>query len=97
MGADMFLSLEKWKNPELIFKLATIIAVPRNSDDKNDLVKHYYDVLQKMGARAEILNDTVLTVSSTFIRDNIFDVQKIKNLIDDNVYEYITENKLYRM
>ena len=97
MGADMFLSLEKWKNPEIIFELVTIIAVPRNSDDKNDLVKHYNDVLQKMGAKAEILNDTVLTVSSTFIRDNIFDVQKIKKLIDDKVYEYIINNKLYRV
>ncbi len=97
MGADMFLSLEKWKNPELIFELATIIAVPRNSDDKDDLVKHYNDVLQKMGAKAEILTDPVLTVSSTFIRENILNIEKIKDLIDDKVYEYIINNKIYRV
>lgn len=97
MGADMFLSLENWKNPERIFELATIIAVPRNSDDKYDLLKHYTDVLKKMGANAEILNDSVLTVSSTFIRDNILHIERIKDLIDDKVYEYIINNKLYRV
>ena len=50
-----------------------------------------------MGANAEILNDSVLTVSSTFIRDNILHIEKIKDLIDDKVYEYIINNKLYRV
>ena len=29
MGADMFLSIETWRNPEIIFKLAIICGVPR--------------------------------------------------------------------
>ena len=97
MGADMFLTLEKWKNPEIIFKLATIIAVPRNSDDNNALLKHYNNVLKDMGAKAEILNEPVLTVSSTYVRENIGNREIIKNLIDDKVYEFIRNNKLYRV
>ena len=95
-GADMFLTLEKWKNPEIIFDKAIIAAVPRNSSDSEALNSHYQKFLKPLGAKACILDEPVLSVSSTFIRENIENYDLIKSLIDRNVYEYIAKNNLYR-
>ena len=95
-GADMFLTLEKWKNPVIIFDKAIIAAVPRNSSDFETLNSHYQTILRPLGATACILEEPVLSVSSTFIRENIENYDLIKSLIDRNVYEYIAKNNLYR-
>ena len=96
VGADMFLTLDKWKNPESIFRDATIVAVPRDESDKEELTAYYEEVIKKLGAKAVILDKPVMQVSSTFIRANIDNYEKIKTLIDSNVYEYIEKNNLYR-
>lgn len=96
MGADMFLTLHQWKCPEIIFEKATIVAVPRNEADMDILNSYYSDVIKKLGAKAVILEEPVLQVSSTYIRDNIENYNIIKPLLDKDVYEYIVENNLYR-
>lgn len=97
VGADMFLSMQNWKNPEIIFRLATVIAIPRDDDSVSELKEHYDKVLKKMGAKAIILNHSVLTVSSTYVRDNIDNGAALENLIDSRVFNYIKENNLYRV
>lgn len=97
VGADMFLSMQNWKNPEIIFELATVIAIPRDKDSVSQLSNHYENVLKKMGAKAIVLKDSVLTVSSTYIRDNIDNQSALQSLIDSRVYSYIKENNLYRV
>lgn len=96
VGADMFLTLDKWKNPDIIFKNAFIAAVPRNSSDFAQLSDYYKRVLKPLGAKAVILDKPVLTVSSTFIRRNIVFDKNIEPLIDEDVYEYIKQNDLYK-
>lgn len=96
VGADMFLTLDKWKNPDIIFKNAFIAAVPRNSADFAQLSDYYERVLKPLGAKAVILDEPVLTVSSTFIRRNIDFDKNIEPLIDEDVYEYIKQNDLYK-
>lgn len=97
MGADMFLSLDKWKYPEIIFQKASIIAVPRDISNVSELKDYYKNVIAPMGALAYILPNSVMQVSSTYIRENIDNYNTVKNLIDDRVYDYIVLNKLYRM
>lgn len=97
VGADMFLSMQNWKNPEIIFELATVIAIPRDKDSVSQLSNHYENVLKKMGAKAIVLKDSVLTVSSTYIRDNIDNQSALQSLIDSRVFNYIKENNLYRV
>ena len=97
MGADMFLSLDKWKNPDSIFSCATMVTIPRDKSDYDDLRNYYDSVLSVRGAKAVILLKPVLMVSSTYIRDNIKNFDIIKNLVDKDVYEYIMNNNLYRM
>ena len=96
-GADMFLTLDKWKEPRIIFDTASVIGVPRVESDFEKMKDYADKVLAPMNAETYVLPDTVFdTASSTFIRDNIDDYQKIKEMITPEVFRYITDNKLYR-
>lgn len=95
MGADMFLTLDKWKNPEIIFQKTNIAAIPRDESDYKNLEEYYQNVISKMGAKAVIMKKPVLQVSSTYIRNNITKTEILKPLLDNKVYEYIVKNNLY--
>lgn len=96
-GADMFLTLAQWRKPEVIFENAGIIGVPRLKSDLKKMHSYYNEVIKPMGATAFILSSPVFeTASSTFVRDNIDDYQKIKDMLSVEVYGYIVKNKLYR-
>ena len=96
-GADMFLTLDKWREPETIFKTANIIGVPRVKSDFEKMEEYAEKVIKPMGAKVFMLSQTVFdTASSTYVRENIDDHQKIKDMITPEVYRYITEKGLYR-
>lgn len=96
MGADMFLTLDRWKNPKIIFEKSSIITIPRDDENKYELEKFYKNVLKPMGADAVILPNPVISVSSTFIRDNLDEFDLISGMLDKSVYDYIIKNNLYR-
>lgn len=96
-GADMFLTLDKWREPETIFNTANIIGVPRVKSDFEKMNEYAENVIKPMGAKVFMLSQTVFdTASSTYVRDNIDDYQKIRDMITPEVYGYITEKNLYR-
>ncbi len=96
IGADMFMTLQDWKNPDIIFKNATICTVPRNSDNYEILLKHS-EYLAGIGAKSKILSTPLTQISSTIIRNAIKNNDiKIKNLLPDGVYDYIKNNNLYK-
>ena len=96
-GADMFLTLDKWREPETIFETANIIGVPRVDSDFEKMEEYAENVIKPMGAKVFMLSQTVFdTASSTYVRDNIDDYQKIRDMITPEVYGYITEKNLYR-
>lgn len=96
-GADMFLTLHSWKNPQEIFSLADIITLPRSDSTASELETYYKETISSMGAKAHILPSPVVQVSSTYIRENISDYSKVCDLISSQVYDYIIKNKLYGM
>lgn len=96
MGADMFLTLNRWKNPEIIFEKSSIITIPRDDENKLELENFYNKVLKAMGASSVILPNPVMSVSSTFIRENLDNFNLISNMLDKGVYDYIIKNNLYR-
>ncbi|MGN0454001.1 MAG: nicotinate (nicotinamide) nucleotide adenylyltransferase [Ruminococcus sp.] len=96
MGADMYLTLQDWKNPEKIFSLATIVTFPRDSDNYESLKKHS-EFLKNMGAKSVILNEKVIKLSSTTVRENIRNKEFVNRFLDKKVYKYIVDNNLYGM
>lgn len=93
-GADMFMTIDEWKNPEIIFSHAVICGVPRNDDDISDL-REKAKKLSAMGARTEILDPGIMTVSSTEIRRRVSDGESISGLVPPLVEDYIIKNGLY--
>ena len=93
-GADSFLTLQNWREPKEIFRLATVCVIPRN-DDREDVLKKHAEYLHELGAKTEILGAEVMTVSSTEIRRRVQSGESIKGLVPEKVEEYIYENGLY--
>lgn len=94
-GADNFMTIHKWKHPEIIFSLATICGVPRNNDDMSDLQRQA-DYLHTLGAKTYIINADIMTVSSTEIRNNILQGKSISGMVTPEVEKYILQNGLYK-
>ena len=92
VGYDMFVTLDKWKDAERIFADAAIGFIYREKDENADKIKTDYEV--RFGAEIEYINARIVNVSSTEIRD-LLKAGKRPNLLQDNVYNYIKERKLY--
>ena len=94
MGEDMFLTLEQWHEPEVIFSLATICAAPRSKDGERRL-REYASVLRAKGARVRIEPIPYLPVSSTMVRQAVRKGESIEGMVPKAVADYIRENHLY--
>lgn len=97
-GTDMFLTLDSWKCPEIIFDLATICYVRRENDDKNHelLEEKAEEYRKKFSARIISLSHNAFEVSSTELRKNIKDELSVEYALPENVRDYVRERGLYR-
>lgn len=93
MGADMFLTIEKWKNHQEIFKLATICTVPRNNKNLEILLNTKKKLISK--AECIIYNAPLIDISSSEIRKRIFENKNISGFVSKEIEQYIYKNKLY--
>lgn len=95
MGADMFLSIETWKNPEIIFNLATICGVPRKGIGGRQELLDKEPFLQLLGADTKVLRMELPEISSTEIREAVKNGNPIDKLVPKCVEGYILEKGLY--
>lgn len=95
IGADMYMSLQSWRQPEEICSMAKICTVSRNSDDVGRLEMHS-KFLERFGCKSIILKSRVTTVSSTQVRKSVETGCSVKGLILPDVYAYICANGLYK-
>ena len=94
-GSDMFLSLLKWRNPEEIFKMTSILAF-RRDDESMQAMNEYKDVLTAMGVNVLICEMKIPPFSSTQIREAVKSNKPYDKYVTEKVYDYILKNKLYR-
>lgn len=94
-GTDMILTIDTWKNPEIIFTLAKICYIRRESDNAISelLIEKCGDYFQKYGADIIQINTEAIEISSSEIRaeDGIWDRYLTANVID-----YIRNQGLYK-
>lgn len=95
MGADMFLSIETWKNPEIIFKLATICGVPRKGIGGRQELLDREPFLKSLGADTKVLGLTLPEISSTEIREAVKSGKSIDKLVPKQIKDYIFQKGLY--
>ena len=92
VGGDSLDYMDKWYKPEKIFPLCSVAVAKRRgtANDKADFLR------EKFGAEIVFLNCEYFDVSSTEIRKAVEDGDKILNLVEPEVADYIQKNNLYR-
>lgn len=86
MGGDNLISIKKWINYESLLSNYKFIVFSRIGTNVNEFIKNELTEYQDKF----IVIDFDLDISSTMFRK-----EKLENIVDENVLEYIRVNKLY--
>ena len=94
-GTDMILSLDTWKNPDIIFSLAKICYIRRESDKDvtNQIAEKCKLYSKKYNADIISIDAQVIDISSSEIRDGTCDLSRY---LARGVLDYIVEKGLYK-
>jgi nicotinate-nucleotide adenylyltransferase len=87
LGADSVSDLAKWKEPEAILSLATLVVFPRTG----------YSPRVPVAGEASVVmfEEPVIDISSTDIRARIRRGAPVQSLLPDSVLEIILDTRLY--
>lgn len=97
MGADMFLTFNKWYKPKEILQLANLAIIPRNNTDIKALIDYKNALLMDYQfANIEILKTELLPISSTLVRERIRNGESIEDIVPLSVQQYINLKGIYK-
>ena len=91
-GTDNLSYIDKWKKGEDILSNNKLLVIKRNTFDINTLLKKYKDYKDNIIVTEIEENE----ISSTKIREMIYNNKRAADYLDESVYSYIRENNLYR-
>ena len=94
-GADCLISIEKWREVEKIFSLATLVVFARDGISKNEMMEKKKIIEEKYNGKIIILDLKELEISSTDIRERINQNKRIDFFVPPKVMEIIYKNELY--
>ncbi len=89
IGEDNLLSFDKWKSPEKIIEIATLLVLRRRTAREAG-TKYPYE------EKAVFLETPRIDISGTRIRERVRKGLPINFLVPQNVMRYIYESKLYK-
>ena len=94
-GTDMILTMDTWKNPDIIFSLAEICYIRREKDSETTerIRTKCNDYLKKYGASIIPIDAEVIEISSSEIRSNVDSMSKYLSTAGA---DYICKAGLYR-
>ena len=93
-GTDMFLSLETWRESEVLLNTVTPAVFSRNTGD-GDRIKEYSLILKKRyGSNVRVVETEVVEISSSQVRQ-MLPLRKGAGYIADTNYSYIIKHRLY--
>lgn len=97
LGADSLWTISDWKEPERIFANCHILAAVRDDKSAQDMKKRINFLKNKFDARISLLKTGLIEISSSTIRDSVKKGTSVRYLVPKDVYEYIVENRLYKL
>ena len=93
VGADSLFSIEKWKNPERLLKVVTLLATYRDDIDTSEEMDTQIQYLnQKYGSDIRLLKTPIMSISSSEIREN---TEALESFLPEKVAAYIRKHQLY--
>ena len=94
MGTDMFLSFHTWREPERIMKEATLGVFYRGERGEREKILEQKRVLEEAGAKVELVENEILSISSTQLR-RLIAFRCADAFLPAGVGAYIREQGLY--
>lgn len=91
IGADSLFDLPKWKKPERIAELATIVAVNRGGESEPDLS----ELPAEIAAKVKLVTMPDMAISSSEIRERVRNSESIRFMLPRAVETYIQHHQLY--
>lgn len=95
-GSDILFSIEKWKDPQRIFDLCTLVAAVRGDESMEDMIIKRDELAEKFHANIEVFPFMNFSVSSTEVRNRIKEGKSVTYLVPEKVLSYIEEKGFYR-
>lgn len=86
MGADNLQSFAKWKNYEEILEHHRLYVYPRPDVEHNSFENH---------PQVKLVNAPLMEISSTAIRQAIYDKKDVRYFVPDAAWKYIKEMHFY--
>ena len=98
MGTDMLLTLDKWREPDEIFRLCYPVYVRRETDGEMDgaIVEKISSYQQKYGKVVRRIVTPAIELSSTDVRAAVAEGFPIEGAVPPAVAAYIRDRGLYR-
>ena len=90
-GTDNFSYVDKWERGIYVLSNNKFLVIKRNTFDMTLLLKKYKDYKDNIIVTEIEENE----ISSTKIREMIYNNKRAEDYLDDSVYSYIRENNLY--
>jgi len=97
VGSDMLLYFEKWFRFREIFSLCTVVALSRKDEDKKKIKDYQKYLWTRYQAEVLVLENPVLEVSSTEIREKVRLGLSCFADVPPKVCDYISQKGLYRV
>ncbi len=94
-GGDMFLTVEKWYHSDEIFRMATVVGIPRVNDTSGAMQQKKQEYEKNFSARVLLIGADPFEISSTEIRDKIKRGEGLYDCLPEEVIHIIEREKLY--
>ncbi len=95
-GSDMFMTIDKWRDPETIFSIANVVCLSRTGHDKEKLLEQKDRLEREYGARCRVIPFEPIEISSSDVRKMIREKDEDARLyLPESVYAFLTEKDLY--
>ena len=91
-GTDNLSYIDKWERGIYVLSNNKFLVIKRNTFDITPLLEKYKDYKDNIIVTEIEENE----ISSTKIREMIYNNKRVKDYLDESVYSYIGENNLYR-
>jgi len=94
MGADMFLTLETWKDASRLLKGVTSAVLSRGLPEDRKIYSYADKLARKFGAGTVVISNEVVNISSTELRE-MLPRRRGADLIEAPAYAFIIQKRLY--
>lgn len=99
VGTDMFLTMDSWRRPDEILRLATVVVASRSFDPETQtaIESKRRQLLSLYEGKIEFLKNSIWDVSSTFLREKIAAGADVSPWLNQDVRQYIEKENLYHV